>query len=78
MNQVIPHHCHLNRMPSLKYLLNWIQVGGTAGKFQKFLSLRSLLKRINRCDGKRGWFPSNYVEVISDDIAEHQSEQDVK
>lgn len=59
------------------YLLNLNQVGGTVGKvFLLFFCSRAHTREkkkqktkffVFRCDGKRGWFPSNYVQIIQEE-----------
>ncbi|GAN07264.1 cell division control protein Cdc25 [Mucor ambiguus] len=54
-------HCHLSQMPSLMYWLNSSLVGGMAAP---------------RSNGKRGWFPSNYVEVLKPQELYEANEQE--
>jgi hypothetical protein len=35
--------------------------------FFKKIKILNFFFFYNRCDGKRGWFPSNYVQIIPDE-----------
>ncbi|KAG0180775.1 hypothetical protein DFQ29_010159 [Apophysomyces sp. BC1021] len=53
---MIPRPYLLNVVIALRFLPNYRRVGGTA----------VFTWRMDRCNGERGWFPSNYVQVLEE------------
>jgi hypothetical protein len=52
---------------------NLIRVGGMAGKKKKktdalITFIQLILGKMCRSNGRRGWFPSNYVEVLNEEM----------
>lgn len=70
---MILRHYLLNQILLSKCSLSWNRVGGTVGKvvIDHILCFGSISQLIMngqfcRCNGSRGWFPSNYVQVIKE------------